>query len=112
MSTRHISTADLSLEQQEHVINALYFLRVKFEGWKPVAKLLHFEEKSLADVRAQRRGVSANLAFRLAKVVGVGVDDLLAGRWPEPGSCPRCGYHDSRTPKKGAGASPVRCNDP
>lgn len=28
-------TVNLSLEQQEHVIDALYFLRVKFESWKP-----------------------------------------------------------------------------
>ena len=83
-------------EQQEHVINALYFLRVKFETWKPIAKLLHFEEGSLADVRAKRRSVSANLAFRLAKIMGIGIEDLLAGKWPEPGMCPRCGYKDMR----------------
>jgi len=96
MSRKPISTESLSLEQQEHVINALYFLRVKFESWRPIAKLLHFEEASLADVRAKRRSVSANLAFRLAKLLGIGVDDLLTGKWPEPGMCPRCGYKDTR----------------
>lgn len=78
------------------MINALCFLRVKFESWKPIAKLLHFEEASLADVRAKRRSVSANLAVRLARILGIGIDDLLAGNWPEPGMCPRCGYKDIR----------------
>jgi hypothetical protein len=96
MSRKPICTAYLSPDQQEHVINALYFLRVKFENWKPVARLLGFEEASLADVRAKRRSVSTNLAFRLAKVIGIGIDDLLAGKWPEPGMCPRCGYRDIR----------------
>lgn len=97
MSQKPICTTYLSPEQQEHVINALYFLRVKFESWKPVARLLRFEEGSLADVRAKRRSVSTNLAFRLAKVIGIGVDDLLAGKWPEPGMCPRCGYMPLRS---------------
>lgn len=85
------------------MINALYFLRIKFEGWKPISKLLHFEEKSLADVRARRRSVSANLAFRLAKLVGVGVDDLIAGRWPEPGR--------ARGAATGTSGQLVRCKE-
>lgn len=105
MSAREPSTVDLSLEEQEHVINALYFLRVRLEGWERVARLLKFEPKSIADMRAKRRTVSANLAFRLARVVGIGVDDLLAGKWPEAGSCPRCGYFARRLREGGAAGS-------
>jgi len=96
MSRKPIFTAHLTEEQQGHVIDALYFLRAKFDNWSPVAKLLRFEPKSLGDVRAKRRSVSPNLTFRIARVVGVGVDDLLAGKFTQPGTCPRCGYRDER----------------
>jgi hypothetical protein len=32
------------------------------------------------------------MAFRIARLVGVSVDDLVRGKFPEPGTCPRCGY--------------------
>jgi hypothetical protein len=35
--------------------------------------------------------VNASLAFRVAKVAGVPVDDVLTGKYPSPGTCPRCG---------------------
>lgn len=100
MSTREISTLDLSLEEQEHVRNAIAFLHVKLEGWKPLGKLLHFDHTTLIHVVNERRAVGASMAFRVARVVGIGVDELLAGNWPAPGTCPRCGYQDTRDPKK------------
>jgi DNA-binding XRE family transcriptional regulator len=31
------------------------------------------------------------LALEVARVAGVTIDDVLAGRFPPPGSCPHCG---------------------
>jgi hypothetical protein len=31
--------------------------------------------------------------------VNVPIDDLLSGKYPPPGMCPRCGYTDTRTAK-------------
>ena len=31
------------------------------------------------------------IAFRVARLAKVGVDDVLAGRFPPPGTCPHCG---------------------
>lgn len=52
--------------------------------------------RTLVHVVDERRAVSASMAFRVARVVGVKVDDLLLGKWPEAGTCPRCGYKDER----------------
>ena len=38
-----------------------------------------------------RRCVTASMAFRVARLAGVPVDELLAGGWLN-GACPRCGY--------------------
>lgn len=109
---REITTADLTLEEQEHVRNALAFLHVKLESWKSLGKLLHFDQTTLMHVVSDRRAVCASMAFRVARVVGVGIDDLLAGKWPEPGTCPRCGYKDARKYVPVVGATFSRTRSP
>ena len=74
-------------EQQEHVINALYFLRVKFETWKPIAKLLHFEEASARTWHSGWRRSS-----------GSGSMTFSPGNGPSPACAPgagtrTCGTH-------------------
>lgn len=85
-----ITELDLSAAEQEHVRNALYFMRAKFDTWRSIARLLHFEETTLVQSANGTRTVTASMAFRLARVANVKVDDLIAGRYPEPGLCPRC----------------------
>jgi hypothetical protein len=40
--------------------------------------------------------VTPIIAFRIAKFAKVGVDDVLAGRFPEAGTCPRCGHRPEK----------------
>jgi hypothetical protein len=89
---RPITDLDLTLDEQEHVRNALLFLRVKLGGWRALTKLLKFEETTLIKSGNGSRTVTASMAFRIARLVGVSVDDLVHGKFPEPGTCPRCGY--------------------
>jgi hypothetical protein len=96
VSAKPISTLDLTVQEQEHVRNALIFLRAKLGTWKCVARVLHFEETTLMNAANSKRTITANMAFRLARLVKVKVDDLISGQWPEPGLCPRCGYRDER----------------
>jgi hypothetical protein len=96
VSRLDLSTTDLSLEEQAHVRNALTFLHAKLETWKSVARLLRFEKTTVLNVGNGVRTATASMAFRIARVVGVSVDDLLAGKFPEPGTCPRCGYKAAR----------------
>jgi hypothetical protein len=88
---RPITEIDLTLEEQEHVRNALQFLRVKLGGWRSLTKLLKFEETTLIKSGNGSRTVTASMAFRIARLVGVSVDDLVHGKFPEAGTCPRCG---------------------
>jgi hypothetical protein len=36
--------------------------------------------------------VSASLAYRVARLAEVGIDDLLAGAFPPPNTCPHRGH--------------------
>ncbi len=80
---------DLTKEEQAHVRTALRYLRARGGGWAPVIKVLRYP--SLSGVMAGRP-VSASLAFRVARLAGVPVDDVITGRYPAPGTCPYCGH--------------------
>jgi hypothetical protein len=93
---------DLTSQEEANVRAALQFLRLRFGGWASLAKALRFKEKTLGNV-AKGRGVSASMAVRVAKLVNMGVDDLLAGKFPPPGTCPYCRHSDpSKTPPEHA----------
>lgn len=83
--------ADLTGKEQANVRAALQFLRSRCGGWEPLAKAIGFKDVTL---RAAARGgnVSASIAFRVARLAAIGVDDVLTGRFPEPGTCPHCGH--------------------
>ena len=91
MSRRRISTLDLDEVEQQHVRNALQLLRRELGGWEHLAKLLKFEETTIIKVGNNQRTATASMAFRIARLVDVSVDELLTGRFPLRG-CPRCGY--------------------
>lgn len=92
--------SDLTVEEQTHVRTALKFLRSRCGGWAPLAKALHFKNTTVANV-ANGRSVSAALAFRVARLGRVTVDDVLAGRFPAPGTCPHCGHHEAPQESEG-----------
>jgi plasmid maintenance system antidote protein VapI len=83
--------SDLTKEEQEHVRAALRFLAVRFGTMGMMAKALHFQVDTLRHAMDGKESVSPTMAFRLARLAAVGVDDLLAGRYPVPGTCPHCG---------------------
>jgi hypothetical protein len=83
--------SDLTPGEQAHVRTALRFLRARCGTWGNVAKALRVAQSMLANVNVGRRNVSARLAFRVARLAGVGVDEVLTGRFPAPGTCPHCG---------------------
>jgi len=83
---------DLTAIEQANVLIAMRHLRVKCGGWKPLADALGFSPHTIRHVREGDRGVSASMALRVAKLAAVGVDDILRGRFPPPGTCPKCGH--------------------
>jgi DNA-binding XRE family transcriptional regulator len=81
----------LTPKEQENVLVALRFIRVRAGGWKPLAKALGFASSTMINVKKGNKGVSASMAFRVARLVVVPMEDLLAGKFPEPGTCAHCG---------------------
>lgn len=84
--------SDLTITEQKHVRTALRYLRNRVGAWEPVADALGFKCDTIDKVVNQRgRSVSPTMAFRVARLAGVTIDDLLEGRFL-PGACPRCGH--------------------
>jgi len=83
--------SDLNAKEQANVRAALQFLRSRCGGWEPLANALRSKDVTL---RAVARGATAtpSLAVRIAKLASVGVDDVLMGKFPEPGTCAHCGH--------------------
>jgi hypothetical protein len=84
--------SDLTKEEQEAVREALRFLRIRFGQMKLLAKALRLQPNSVIKVLAGDDNVSALMVLRVARLAGVGLDDLLAGRYPIKGMCPHCGH--------------------
>jgi hypothetical protein len=92
-----VNASDLSGQEQAHVRTALRFLRARCGGWEPLAKVLRFKRTTLSKLGG-KCAVGPTVAFRVARLAGVGVDDLLAGRFPAPGTCPHCGHCEAPSP--------------
>jgi hypothetical protein len=84
--------ADFTAQEQLHVRAALRFLRSRCGTWSTLARALRFGESTIANVATSHKPVTATVVVRIAKFVGVGVDDVLCGRFPAPGTCPHCGH--------------------
>lgn len=86
--------ADLTESEQTNVRTALKFLKLRCNGWEPVAKILHVNPRTLAKLD-RGRTVTPTMAFRIARFAKVSVDDVLMGKFPEVGTCPHCGHRPS-----------------
>jgi len=91
MSTTPVATGDFTAKEVAHVRGALRFLRLRCGSWATLARALRFHETTLSSVACGHKPVSATLTVRIAKFSKVGVDDVLSGRFPAPGTCPHCG---------------------
>jgi hypothetical protein len=84
-------STDLTAKEQNCVRAALQFLRHRCGGWKPFADALGVKSITLARMGSGQRPPSARVVLRVARLASVGVDDVLSGRFPAPGTCPHCG---------------------
>jgi hypothetical protein len=90
-----VKAIDLTPEEQTNVRTALRFLRARCGGWASLAKVLRFGESTLGNVANGHAAVGPVVAFRVARLAKVGVDDVLTGRFPAPGTCPHCGHYEA-----------------
>ncbi len=86
--------ATLTLTEQKHVRTALHNLRRRIgvrAGWFPIARALGIGYDTVKKCAFGERPVLPHLAFALARLLGVSIDDLIEGRIL-PGACPKCGH--------------------
>lgn len=78
--------------EQENVRAALLFLHRRYASIEALAEALKLGKRTVDRALALRRGrITSVFAMHLAELAGAPVGDVLAGRWPAPGSCPTCG---------------------
>lgn len=84
-----------SHDESSRVRAALRHARVLFGGWAPCAAAMYFGKEAVIATATGRRRVSASIALRLARALGVPIESLF--RAPTDAStCPACGAR--RTP--------------
>jgi len=84
---------DLSLAEQANVRALLFVLRVKLGGnnWRNVERALPISHSALAEILAERVEISTTIAFRVAKALGVSLQEAITGEAVPPGTCRHCG---------------------
>jgi plasmid maintenance system antidote protein VapI len=87
-----VATGDFTAKEVAHVRAALRFLRLRCGSWATLAPALRFNETTLSNIAGGHKPVTAALAVRIAKFAKVGVDDVLTGKFPQPGVCAHCGH--------------------
>jgi hypothetical protein len=83
--------SDLTDQEQANVRKALAVLRLRCGTWVTLAKALRVKYSTLQRAAGGHDAVSARLALRTARLVGIGIDDILVGKWPPPNTCAHCG---------------------
>ena len=84
--------SDLDAKEQQHVRAALRYLHNRLGTWQAVADGVKAKTETIKTVIRGSDPVSASLAFRVARLAGVMIDDLLVGKFLPPGACPNCGH--------------------
>ena len=84
--------SDLTAEEAKNARTAIRFLKARCGGAKNLAKALRLSRVTL------NLSPSPTTVFRIAKLAGVGVDDVLTGKYPPAGTCPHCGHTDEVQP--------------
>ncbi len=85
-----MSPSDLNEIEQTNVRTALKFLHFRFGEWEALARVLKYQRKTMINI-ASGDVVTPTLAFRIARLVCVPLEDVLTGAFPSPGSCAYCG---------------------
>lgn len=81
----------LTPEEQENVRRAIRVLRVRLGSGANLAAAMGLTLGAAQHLAVPSRRIGARQAVRVARLAGVEVGDVLAGRWPPPGTCPHCG---------------------
>jgi transcriptional regulator with XRE-family HTH domain len=103
--------SELDEKEQKNVRNALRLLQRRMGTRTLVADALRFRPATIDKVISGRDAVSATMVFRVARVMDVPIDDLLAGRFLPPGACPHCGHLPNDNPGSAFSDEPTVVED-
>jgi transcriptional regulator with XRE-family HTH domain len=87
---------DLTSEEQRNVRTAIRYLHTNVRRWNSLGKAIGIQPDTIYRILNGRRSVTAAMAFRVARLANVSIDDLLAGKTVPAGTCPHCGHPPER----------------
>jgi len=82
----------LTPEEAENVRAALHVARALFGTLKGLARQMGVTRRALVRFSSGESKATAGLALRIARLVGVSVEDVLSGAYAKPHKCPTCGH--------------------
>jgi hypothetical protein len=88
----------LTPTEQNHVKDAVRILR-RLLGRRRFGEAVGIGYRSTRHITESKRRVSAGMALRVARLAGVSVETILAGKWKGPRPCQTCGHPWIGTPK-------------
>jgi len=71
---------ELTLAEQHNVRAMVLTLRGQYRSWKALAAALGVNRITLVRAQPGKQAPTVGLALRVARLVGVPIDDVLAGR--------------------------------
>ena len=81
---------ELTRAEQESVWAGVLKLRAEYPTWPALAAALGVNRVTLVMMKPGQRVPTVGLAFRISRLVGVPIDDVLSGAFVR-GRCPMCG---------------------
>ena len=83
---------ELTPAEQHNVCAMVLRLRADYRSWKALAVALGINRITLVRAQPEKQAPTVGLALRVARLAGVTVDSVLAGRFtPQRGVCLNCG---------------------
>jgi DNA-binding XRE family transcriptional regulator len=91
---------DLTPDEQANVRSALRFIfRQCGDSWRTAAQAIGSKQSTIKSVTNCAVAPGAGLALRIARALGVPVDDVLQGRYPPKDVCHHCGQAIGASPR-------------
>lgn len=82
---------ELTLAEQHNVRDMVLRLRAEYRSWKALAAAMGINRITLVRAQPGKQAPTVGLALRVARLAGVTVDSVLAGRIRPRGVCHNCG---------------------
>lgn len=97
----------LTADEQARMRTALDVLRISYGDWRKVAKALKSNRTTITRIVCIKRRCTPSFAARVARLLGVPLGEILAGRFPK--ACPLCGARGFKVHSLKIGSRETAC---